>query len=274
MLHQVFFCVGAAKTGTTILARMLDQQPDVACMWEARFVKPDQNLSVLNPDGDGIRRHGLTPDQSSAWRRDAMTMVEFNGKEVRSVKHPEHLRRIVTSVLSTFGTLTSSSVVGDKWPGYHRHIGLMLKAFPKARFVYNVRDPRAVWNSGQTFRDRSRGDDVLDEMLSADDNVRAHLDDERFMTLRYEDLVVSPVERMRAVSEFIGFDFDVASLQYDPDTDPFPKRWNWVPTASGDLDPGLTEKWRTEMPLDKQAEVTERCADYIERYGYSTVLDT
>ena len=113
-------------------------------------------------------------------------------------------------------------MVGDKWPDYYRNLKLMLRAFPNAKFLYNVRDPRGVWNSGQTFRDREAGDRVLATMLGVDNAVRPFLDDERFMTLRYEDLIMEPDRMMAAVAEFLGFEFDPGAIAYDKAADPYP----------------------------------------------------
>lgn len=269
VLNQVYFCIGAPKTGTTILARLLDQQPSVACIWEAYFLRPWHGSSVLNPSGKAWKRHGLPVDRVTDWHERAMTRVDRRGREMIAMRRPETFRAIVTEVFETFGELMSASIVGDKWPYYYRFAKLVLRAFPDAKLIYNVRDPRGVWNSGQTFRDRQAGDKILAGMLAADEAVSPHLPDLRFHTLRYEDLIADTHAAMSRLATFLGFDFDPDSISYDPLNDPLPNRWNWVPPARGELDPGLTDKWRDEMPRNKQEEVTRDCADFMSRYGYS-----
>lgn len=273
MLRQAFFCIGAAKTGTTILARMLDQQPDVACLWEAFFFHPTHEASILNPDTNKFGRHGLSLDRVRQWQERATVRVG-SGRHARlGIRDARVGREIMTEVLTEFGELAGATVVGDKWPGYHRQLDLLTAAFPDAKLIYNVRDPRGVWNSGETFRDRGRGDKHLDEMLKADAAVRSHLADDQFLTLRYEDLIAQPRQTMQRVAAFVGFEFDAAAIDYERENDPFPRRWYWVPTAKGDLDVALTEKWRHEMALTTQRLVTERCAEFIERYGYDAAVE-
>lgn len=268
MVRQRYFCIGAAKTGTTILARLLDQQPDVACLWEGFLLRPDHTSSVLNPEGKSWRRHGFSEAQVREWNERATSRMTVDGKTIRAMRHPPIVREIIAEVLDSFGSETSSTFVGDKWPDYHRHLKLMLRAFPDAKLLYNVRDPRGVWNSGQTFRGREDGDKVLANMLAVDDVVRPYLDDDRFMALRYEDLIANPVETMSRVAEFIGFTWDPDAIEYRREQDPFPGRWYWIPEAAGEPDVRLTEKWRVEMPAGRQDEVTSACGEFLGRYGY------
>ena len=191
----------------------------------------------------------------------------MNGVEVDAITQPSYARDLILEVLSGFGENLNARFVGEKWPYYSSYIELMLEAFPDAIFVYNVRDPRAVWNSGQTFRDRRAGDKILNDMIEADHRIRAVLDN-RFVTFRYEDLIVDPGETMQRIAAKVGFRFEREALKYDESTDRLSDRWNWVPTAKGDLNRELTEKWRDEMTIDQQRQVRDRCSEFLQHYGY------
>lgn len=268
MLRQVYFCIGAAKTGTTILTRLLDQQPDVASLWEGYFLRPSKGQSLFNPDGNAWRRHGFEQARVVEWHERATRRVSSGTRTAVAIREPSHVRQLITEVFEDFGRRMSATIVGDKWPDYHKHLDLMLEAFPEGRFVYNVRDPRAVWNSGETFRGRQVGDETLANMLAVDQVVAPYLDDDRFLTIRYEELIGDPSSTMRHLSEFLGFVFDPGALVYDAEHDPLPNRWYWIPEASGDLDVELTSKWRAEMPTAKQSEVAALSTEFMERYGY------
>lgn len=264
-----YFCIGAAKTGTTILARLLDQQPGVACMWEAYFFQPNHGASVFNPDGQKWRRHGFTRADVDEWRDDAVaTFTPEARKQLSEPEYVDRARRLMTAVLDRFGEASFATIVGDKWPYYAKRIEFLLEAFPDARYVYNVRDPRGVWNSGQTFKERERGDLILDEMLEADAKIRPYMDDHRFLAIRYEDLISEPETTMAGLGDFLGFSFDPRHLDYDPLDDPLPDRWNWVPTAAGDLDPQLTQKWKKQMTAEQIEAVEQRAAEFMSSYGY------
>lgn len=266
--HDHFFCVGAAKTGTTILARLLDQQPTVACMWEGYLLQPRHQSSVLNPDSQAWLKHGLSEAKVRDWHRRATEERSHNGELVMGIRVPSVARAIITEVLEDFGRPFRAEIVGDKWPYYHKWMPSMAKAFPDAKYIYNVRDPRATWNSGQTFKQRGRGDAILADMLKSERAVRRRLNPDNVLTMRYEDLIISPAETMSRIAGFLGFDFASEHLAYDPALDPLPDRWNWVPESKGELDRGLAERWRQQMPEAEQRRISEECADFIQRHGY------
>lgn len=269
VLKQVYFCIGAAKTGTTILARLLDQQPGVACLWEGYLLRPRHTSSVINPESNAWQKHGFARERVGEWHEQATHKTQVDGNERDGIRYPGVVRQIITEVLEDFGARTGADVVGDKWPYYWKSLPLMVEAFPEARFVYNVRDPRAVWNSGETFKKRGLGDEILDEMMASEAAVRGVVPPDRLIVIRYEDLIRQPATTMVELAGFIGFDFSAEALEYSAADDPLPDRWNWVPEAKGDLDAALTEKWRFQMPRDQQRRVSELCSEFIERYGYA-----
>lgn len=236
-------------------------------MSEAYFPPASSRLSFFSLEGTTGARHGFDVEQIRGWNERATRQVEVGDSFVNAISLPVYFRELVSEVLDEFGRRFGAAVVGEKWPFYHKHLDLLLEAFPDGRFLYNVRDPRAVWNSGQTFRDRQAGDRILSEMLLADQRVTSRAD-ERFLTFRYEDLITAPEDTMRRVADFLGFTFQPSAIDYNEDRDPLSKRWNWVPPSKGDLDPRLTEKWRTEMSGEQQRAVSERCREFLERYGY------
>lgn len=270
----IFFCIGAQKSGTTLLARLLDQHPQIACLWESYAFRPKASPSIFNPESKSWKRHGFAAQRVDAWHaqwrrpmvRLSRALLRRTGS--RDLVGERLFRRTMREALDDFARRTGASVVGDKWPWYIDYLEETLAAFPHARFVYNVRDPRGIWNSAQRFRGRARGDRTLAEMLEKDERVRPYLLQENFLTIRYEDLVQKPQKTVRDLYAFLGCDFDPDYLSYDPEQDPYPDRWNWIPEARGPLNPWHAEKWRQQVPPATQARLVELSRPFIERYGY------
>ena len=84
-------------------------------------------------------------------------------------------------------------------------------------------------------------------MLENDRRIRPYLKRGNFLTIRYEDLVREPEATARGLFDFLGCDFVDEYLRYDPETDPYPDRWNWVPEAGGRIDPSHASKWREQL---------------------------
>jgi hypothetical protein len=279
-VRTVFFCIGAAKSGTTLLARVLDQHPDVACMWESYAFHPRSKSSIFNPDSDSWRKHGFSEADvrrwAAIWRAEPRSFLRRALRKLtgRTFLAADCFRRTMPEALADFAQRCGAAVVGDKWPWYIDHLDDVLAVFPEARYVYNVRDPRGLWNSAQRFKGRGRGDELVQRMLRAETRVAPYLDQPNFLTLRYEDLVNQPEVTCEELFTFLGCGaasergLSRETLQYDPASDPYPSRWEWVPEASQPFDPWHAVKWREQMSRQEIEQITERTGWFIERYDY------
>lgn len=270
----VFFCVGSEKSGTTLLARMLDQHPEVACLWESYAFRPGSRASIFNPDSEKWRRHGFSESDVRRWSRiwnaqpQAFFRRTLNRLTGNSLFTTSCFRQTMPPALADFADRCSASVAGDKWPGYIRYLDTLLSVFPDARIIYNVRDPRALWNSAQRFKDRRRGDELLNLMLENDERIRPYLERPNFLTVRYEDLVCRTEETVRRMYEFLGCDFSTRYLRYDPQVDPHPDRWSWVPEAGGQIDPSHAFKWKEQVSPAEIEWVTATASSFMDHHGY------
>ena len=270
----VFFCVGSEKSGTTLLARMLDQHPEIACLWESYAFRPGSPASIFNPDSEKWRRHGFSESDVRRWSRiwNAQPQAFFRRILSRftgnSLYTTSCLRQTMPPALADFAGRCSASVAGDKWPGYIRYLGELLSVFPDARIIYNVRDPRALWNSAERFKDRRRGDELLNLMLENDERIRPYLERPNFLTVRYEELVCETEETVRQMYQFLGCDFSSRDLRYAPRDDPYPDRWSWVPTASGPIDPWHAIKWREQVSPADVERITAIASSFMDHHGY------
>ncbi|MGC9334374.1 MAG: sulfotransferase family protein, partial [Anaerolineae bacterium] len=193
-----FFCVGPAKSGTTLLARVLDQHPDVACIWESYAFHPYSRASIFNPASDSWRKHGFDEGNvrrwASIWRAQPRAILRRALRRLtgRTVLATSCYRKTMPEALADFSQRCGARIVGDKWPRYIDHLEDVLAVFPAGKYIYNVRDPRGLWNSAQTFRGRQRGDELLRRMLSEDQRIQPYLERPNFLVFRYEELVRTP----------------------------------------------------------------------------------
>jgi len=274
--QTVFFCIGAAKSGTTLLARVLDQHPQIACIWESYAFHPRSQASIFNPASNSWRRHGFAETDVRRWAAIWQAQPQALLRRIlrRATGRPflvvSPFQRTMSEALADFARRCDARVVGDKWPWYADYLPEVLKAFPRAHFIYNVRDPRGLWNSAQRFKGRQRGEELLERMLQQDRRVTPYLERESFCALRYEDLVAEPEETCRQMYAFLGCDYAREYLTYDPATDPYPERWSWVPQASQPFDPQHATKWRMQMTAEEIERVTRRAGWFMDKYEYGS----
>lgn len=270
---QYFFCIGWQKTGTTLLARVLDQHPNIACIWESYLLQLNSPPCIANPSSSNWKKHGFAEKDVRKWyeflsRRPGIKDKCLNYFKGKNYYKMSQFREIASSAFSDFANRCQVSVVGDKWPWYIDHIDLVLEAFTDAKFIYNIRDPRSHWNSAQRFKNRRNGDKILREMLKKDQKITAYLDRPNFITIRYEDLVNNPNDTCQKLYEFLGVDFSPDYLIYDPKNDPYPERWDWIPETKDNFDTFHTIKWKEQMTTKEIAKVNEMAHWFIEKYGY------
>lgn len=292
-----FFIFGHARSGTTLLARLIRLHPQVHCNWQAHFFTRPPLLESLVSEkevGEWLSR------RSNRWN---------HGKDLS----PLVLRVVSDFILEREARQAGKTVVGDKSPNSLLNgvsVELLYKVYPDARLIFIVRDGRdaVISHRLQAFIDRT------EELAPDDQNLRdafmknprkfieerrslftgkglraaatrwrqnvfetdrsgKALFNERYTSLRYEDLLIRPFEEMRRLWDFLEVDQCApdleaaveAELAVNPDAD-------WQQEAAGELaqwlrkgEPGV---WREIMTPADQMVFVETAGDMLKAWGY------
>lgn len=264
-----FFCIGGQKTGTTILANLLDMQNNIACIWESYALRPLHSTSVLNPDSENCKNHGFDRDFICSLRNEwKLDSVDYY---VNPQHREESFKKTMPKILDDFASRNKATVVGDKWPWYIRHMETLMRTFPDAKFIHTVRDPRGLWNSAQRFLARERGDVVLWEVLEFERILEKYnLGLNRLMTLRYEDLILFPKKTISRICNFLGVNLaeDDVILNLIRDD----KRWSWVPEAVKPIMVDNVNKWMTQITRHDIQKIESFSGWFMKKYSYTSTL--
>ncbi len=283
---EKFFIFGHARSGTTLLTRLVRVHPQVHCNYQAHFFTRAPLLEALVADeevGQWLSR------RSNRWNR---------GRDLS----PLVLRAVSDFILERDARLAGKGaagcVVGDKSPNSLLNgeaVRLLTKVYPDARLIFIVRDGRdaVVSHRFQAFIDRPqhltpeeariRQDFIRDpqpylsgqrslfsakglrqaaegwvrNVVETDQTARQMLG-ERYYPLRYEDLLADPWREMCRLWAFLGVEVSVpgleealqSELKQNPDTD-------WQQEKASDIARVLTKgqrgTWRELFtPSDRQ----------------------
>jgi len=245
------FIVGASRSGTAMLQAILNRSSDIGLAGETHFfddLRPrlkEKSLRTMTPQERdtcadyfrvlALRPYGVRadPTQSPLSKEELFAETEVRGDTADAV-----FEAYCRWHLKTAG----GQIWGEKTPRHIFRIREIFAAYPDARVICMVRDPRAVVAS---YRDwefqgglKKAEDNVDYQAAIAEDQTRksasyhiviasmmwrasaraavaavSEYSDERVRILRYEDVVDTPATTIRQVSEWIGSDYVDSMLE-------------------------------------------------------------
>ena len=269
------FIVGCARSGTTLVHRIVDAHPEIAITPEMHWItRPFKNQNRL-----------VTPElvtELAGHKRFAQFEIpgeEFEGLlgSGEAVPYPTFLRR----VFGLYGKINNKPLVGNKTPAYIRRMLDLHALWPEAKFVHIIRDGRDVclsvlnWKKADHIVGRYASweeDPVSTTALWWERKVRKAREDGAalgpglYHEMYYEDLVDAPERECKRLCEFLGVPYDDAMIRFHEGRERVePGRGAksaWLRVTSGLRD------WRTEMPATDIQRFEAAAGNLLEELGY------
>ena len=226
--REKFFIFGHARSGTTLLMRLVRLHPEVHCNYQAHFFTRQPLLKSLVDTPEAEEWLGR---RSNRWNQ---------GRDLS----PLVLRAAADIIMERDAAKEGKRIVGDKSPSSTIHgqaVRDMHAVYPDAKLVYIVRDGRDVLIS-ERFRNlveesrflKAEDQRIIEELrkdpaqftngtrsmftepvirrvaagwvrnLQETEEEGRRLFDGNYYNLRYEDLLAHPFEEMQKLWEFLG----------------------------------------------------------------------
>jgi Sulfotransferase family len=240
--------LGVGRSGTTLLRVMLDRHSTLAIPYESFFVTALAHRHHRRPRLDAfvddlgrfpqLREWGIAPEDVRPRLREGVTTGEA-----------------IAAVFALYAERQGKPRWGDKTPLYMAQLPLLDRLFPDALWVHLVRDGRdaalsflelPAGFSGKTWaQPRTPGQFAArwrTEILAARRLGRRAGD--RYLELRYEDLVAEPERELRRVCEHASLPWEPGMLEYAGTSEvaQMPEHRNLAQPPT----PGLRD-WRNQM---------------------------
>jgi Sulfotransferase family len=276
------FIVGCARSGTTLVHRIVDAHPEMAITPEMHWITRQFKS-----------RNGLvTPklvSELAGHKRFAQFEIpreEFEGLlgSGETIPYPTFLNR----VFGLYGKIKNKPLVGNKTPAYVRRIPTLHALWPDAKFVHIIRDGRDVclsilnWKKAERTAGRYASweeDPVSTTALWWERKVRKAREDGAalgpglYHEMLYEDLVEDPERECKRLCEFLGIPYDDAMIRFAegktrtdlPNARKTPKK-AWLPITSG------MRNWRTEMPVKDVERFEAAAGNLLEELGFERAV--
>jgi Sulfotransferase family len=185
MLARPIFVVGTMRSGSTLLRLILDAHPHISISEETGFMG---GLVAAKRIPNWM--HGEGWYERLGWSEE-----EFDAR----------LREFYSGLFERHARAEGKQRWGDKTPMHSEHMPEMARIFPDAVFVAIVRHPGAVVHSLVRKFHYAVADAVTYWKSTNEEILRRgmELGNDRFVLLRYEDLVERPEETLRELVDFL-----------------------------------------------------------------------
>lgn len=274
MHNNLFFIVGVGRSGTTLIRLMLNSHPDVAIPYETHFIT--NYIGQLDSYGplsvasnlDRLIGDLLKEDLLSKWDK-VPTLEEVKGQ----LGSDPTLSDVIDAIYVCYARAHGKKYWGDK-SDYLDRMHDINALFPNTKFIHIVRDGRDVAQSvlkmdwgpndiieaAEWWRDHVRLGRCMGKMLPPD----------RYMEIRYEDLVLDTESNLRRICEFLGIPYSDKMLEYHKSSQ------SLIPTErssqhyNADAPPiaSRTYAWKTSMDKTTVAVFDKYAKTQLNAFGY------
>ena len=294
-----FFIYGHARSGTTLLARLIRVHPKVHCNYQAHFFTREPTIHAL-VESPAVREWLSRPD--NRWNQ---------GKDLS----PVILRIVADYIMEREAKQLGKSIVGDKSPNSllnGKSVYKLYSIYPDAKLLYIARDGRDTILSHrfQAFIDfqellsdeekRLREDFIYhpEQFLNGKRSIFTRqglingaqswvrnmtetdtIGRERFggnyLSLRYEDLLTNPLDEMNKIWKFLDVDIKfpqkkeiiIEEMTKNPDAD-------WQRHQERDLVANLQKgkigAWEDLFTTQDNQLFIEIAGETLKKWGYKT----
>ena len=210
MSLKMLFVIGAPRSGTTMLERMLSSHSMILGGPEPHLMTPLAHLGFWDKVDKAPYDHVLAAESQRLF------VQQLPGKDQ---DYWDACRAYCSVLYGRYLATSDKSICLDKTPAYGLVVPFMMKVFPDAKYVLLTRHPLAIFSSfANSFFD---GDyqaaqdynPILSRYVPALAAV-ARQTDVPVIHVRYEDLVKNPESWMEQIYAYIDIPFERESIDY------------------------------------------------------------
>lgn len=208
--HIPFFIMGCPRSGTSLVARILDSHSQLAVYFETQYYPTF--YSEINYYGSLHKKTNLKYFISNFFK-----CIRMQGGTPPSIKEfLEELKvytfeEILTTFLGMYANNQGKKRGGEKTPGHYLYVENFLDKFPSSPIIFIIRDPRdTVLSMHKAFGTSVKGaahqwNESFEHFKKVSSKV--HL-------LRYEELVKNPARETKIMCSYMGENYEPNMLDF------------------------------------------------------------
>ena len=270
MQNRLIFLVGAPRSGTTLLARILSAHSEVASRAEPHLITPLAHLGYFG----SVQKAPYDPFNVQQAIQELV--AELPGGEE---DYLDALRAYTDSVYGSILEQTpEKKYFLDKTPANSLVLPFLTKLYPQAGYIVLTRHPLAILSSYvNSFFDGDyevamEHNPILQRYVPA---LARMLRDKPvpFVSVRYEDFVADPEAGFRGICDHLAIPFEASAINYQDQSEEFQGLGD--PIGVGQHDRPVTssiKRWAVEIASNPQSlEQVSSIVDQLEDQDLETL---
>ncbi len=267
------FVVGVPRSGTTLLAAMLNAHPRIAISPETFFLE----WALRRPPASLARDAGFDDFWDEYARSTPFAALDLDAEGLRQRFKTSTARSfadLFAVILRTYAAAHDKPRCGEKTPRHYLYVDTLLEWFPRARVTFVVRDPRAVaaslllvpWASNDAEEHGWRWRRSM-ELLARFER------DPRVIATRYEDLVRQPEEALKRLCTHVDEAFENDMLEFAGSATALVAGESHKQNVLRPLSGESLHRWKSQLTARQIATIEHITADGMAACGYERSTD-
>lgn len=272
-----FFIVGSGRSGNTLLRAILNAHNELSVPPESYVlgaaIKEYRMLRFL--PWNAASRLVLSKFQSSphfhTWGVDLSPLYS---KVIRFAPEKQDLASLLDAVYRFYAHEHGHQVSrwGDKTPMNSYFLPMIDKVFPSAQYIHILRDGRdasASYVRANIQTDLASAGHRWETSVKRVRGFGANLPTDRFLEIRYEELVTDPTRIVKVVCNFLNIAYQPQMLSYHEQVAQMgDTHLEHHQNLQSPINPNSIGKWRISLSVEDQSKLQRLLRDTLQETGY------
>lgn len=216
--EKPFFIVGVGRSGTTLIRLMLHSHSRLAIPYESHFITDYTQAADEYGDLRDVANLKRLVDEILAEELLEQWDHDFDAQAILGVVGEQpSMNGVFRAIYDQYAHGKGKARWGDK-SDYLDRMGDINRLFPDVQFIHIIRDGRDVANSVMKMtwgpHDLIEAAEWWDLHVRLGQAMGSMLPPERYLEVRYEDLVLQPEVELTRICEYLGEPFEEEMLEY------------------------------------------------------------
>lgn len=275
-----FFILGNPRSGTTLLRLILNNHSLIGVPPESGFLqwwyKKYSNWSEKDTKDDN-KINLFLDDILSSKKIEDWKLNKPNLKNFILSEKPKNYPEIITTIYKFY--TNNKLIIGDKNNYYINHLEDLSLIFPNAKYIHLVRDGRDVACSYKNINKlnpnlkyipkvSSNIVDIANEWNNNIITIEKFIQNYKSITIRYEDLISTPIETLKQVCTFLEVKYEDEMLNYYRNNDEPASTLHWKGKTKETIDEKNKKKYLSLLSNEELNKFSDIAHVTLKKFNY------